>query len=82
VYFGDGEDPDFLESLPLKRARWVITSFPQWESNRALLHALQSVRYSGQVAGVVRDAAHGRATGRGRHPAHPQPLRRRGRPRR
>lgn len=61
VYFGDGEDADFLESLPLKHARWVITSFPQWESNRALLHALQSARYSGEVAGVVRDAAHGRA---------------------
>ena len=60
VYFGDGEDADFLESLPLKHARWVITSFPQWESNRALLHALQSARYDGQVAGVVRDAAHGR----------------------
>ncbi|MDP3347062.1 MAG: cation:proton antiporter [Hydrogenophaga sp.] len=60
VYFGDGEDADFLESLPLKQARWVITSFPQWESNRALLHALQSARYNGQVAGVVRDAAHGR----------------------
>ncbi|MDP2220809.1 MAG: cation:proton antiporter [Hydrogenophaga sp.] len=60
VYFGDGEDADFLESLPLKHARWVITSFPQWESNRALLHALQSARYNGQVAGVVRDAAHGR----------------------
>jgi len=60
VYFGDGEDADFLESLPLKHARWVITSFPQWESNRALLHALQSARYEGQVAGVVRDAAHGR----------------------
>lgn len=61
VYFGDGEDADFLESLPLKHARWVITSFPQWESNRALLHALQSARYNGQVAGVVRDATHGRA---------------------
>ncbi|MDP2418365.1 MAG: NAD-binding protein, partial [Hydrogenophaga sp.] len=60
VYFGDGEDADFLESLPLKHARWVITSFPQWESNRALLHALQAARYGGQVAGVVRDAAHGR----------------------
>ena len=61
VLFGDGEDPDFLESLPLRHARWVITTFPQWESNRALLHALQAVHYSGQVVGAVRDAAHGRA---------------------
>lgn len=61
VVFGDGEDPDFLETLPLRQVHWVITSFPQWESNRALLHALQAVQYRGQVVGAVRDAAHGRA---------------------
>jgi Trk K+ transport system NAD-binding subunit len=61
VLFGDGEDPDFLESLPLRDLRWVITTFPQWESNRALLHALQTVHYGGRVVGAVRDAAHGRA---------------------
>jgi Kef-type K+ transport system membrane component KefB len=61
VLFGDGEDPDFLESLPLRQVRWVITSFPQWESNRALLHALQAANYRGQVVGAVRDAAHGQA---------------------
>ena len=61
VYFGDGEDPDFLESLPLAQARWVISSFPQWEANRALLHALKAAHFSGQVAAVVRDAAHARA---------------------
>ena len=32
VRFGDGEDPSFLESLPLQHAEWVVTSFPQWES--------------------------------------------------
>lgn len=61
VLFGDGEDPEFLETLPLRQVRWVITTFPQWESNRALLHALQVTRYSGHVVGAVRDAAHGRA---------------------
>jgi hypothetical protein len=61
VLFGDGEDPDFLETLPLRQVRWVITTFPQWESNRALLHALNTAQYSGKVVGAVRDAAHGRA---------------------
>jgi Trk K+ transport system NAD-binding subunit len=61
VLFGDGEDPDFLETLPLRQVPWVITTFPQWESNRALLHALQAMHYRGQVVGAVRDAAHGRA---------------------
>ncbi len=61
VLFGDGEAPDFLETLPLRQVRWVITTFPQWESNRALLHALRAVHYGGTVVGAVRDAAHGRA---------------------
>ena len=61
VLFGDGEDPGFLETLPLQQVRWVITTFPQWESNRALLHALQSLQYRGRVVGAVRDAAHGQA---------------------
>ncbi len=61
VQFGDGEDPDCLESLPLSRLRWVVTTFPQWESNRALLHALKVARFEGEVIAAVRDAAHGRA---------------------
>ncbi|MDP3083738.1 MAG: cation:proton antiporter, partial [Rubrivivax sp.] len=61
VLFGDGEDPDFLESLPLRQVGWVVTTFPQWESNRALLHALEAAHYRGRVVGAVRDAAHGRA---------------------
>lgn len=43
VQFGDGEDPEFLETLPLRHASWVITTFPQWESNRPLRHALKVV---------------------------------------
>ncbi len=61
VLYGDGEDPEFLATLPLRQARWVITTFPQWESNRALLHALREVGYTGQVVGAVRDPVHGRA---------------------
>lgn len=61
VRFGDGEDPSFLESLPLQHAEWVVTSFPQWESNRAFLHALKHAGFKGKIAGVVRDDQHGRA---------------------
>jgi hypothetical protein len=60
VHFGDGEDPEFLQSLPLAGARWVITTLPQWESNRALLHALQLAGYAGAIAGAARDPAHAR----------------------
>jgi len=61
AHYGDGEDPEFLASLPLASVRWVVTTFPQLESNRALLHALSSVRYAGPLAAAVRDPAHGRA---------------------
>ncbi|WP_243632192.1 cation:proton antiporter [Parazoarcus communis] len=63
VRFGDGEDPSFLESLPLEHTPWVITTFPQWESNRAFLEALRQAGFSGKVAGVVRDEVHGDAMG-------------------
>jgi Trk K+ transport system NAD-binding subunit len=61
VYFGDGEDAGFLESLPVKQARWVVTTLPQWEGNRALLHALREAGFANQVAGVVRDDIHASA---------------------
>ncbi|MFZ2650257.1 MAG: NAD(P)-binding protein [Burkholderiaceae bacterium] len=64
VRFGDGEDPDFLDSLPLNQAKWVVSSLPLWESSRALLHALKAVGYAGQVAAVARDPAHRRQLAR------------------
>lgn len=60
VEFGDGEDPQFLETLSLAQVPWVMTTLPQWESNRALLHALETVHYRGRVAGAARDATHAR----------------------
>jgi len=55
VVFGDGEDPDFVETLPLAHAHWVISTFPQWLSNQALLQGLTTARFAGQVAVAVRD---------------------------
>jgi predicted Kef-type K+ transport protein len=64
VRFGDGEDPDLVESLPLEQAGWVVTTLPAWESNRALLHALQAAGYRGRVAAAPRDPAHARELAR------------------
>jgi Kef-type K+ transport system membrane component KefB len=58
AHFGDGEDPAFLESLPLAHTRWVVSSLPVWESNRALLDALKTSGFVGQVAAVARDPDH------------------------
>src|SRR5690606_38300804 len=63
VRFAAGEAPGFLDSLPLADARWVVTTFPQWDSNRAFLHALGEAGFKGRIAGVVRDDIHGAALG-------------------
>jgi hypothetical protein len=65
VRFGDGEDPHFLETLALQDTPWVVTTLPQWESNRAFLHALREAGFKGRIAGVARDEAHAAALGRG-----------------
>ncbi|MCC6208588.1 MAG: cation:proton antiporter [Gammaproteobacteria bacterium] len=61
VRFGDGQDADFLESLPMDAVPWVISTLPDLESNRALLHALSARGFKGGVAIVARDEMHGAA---------------------
>ncbi|MDK1475465.1 cation:proton antiporter [Streptomyces sp. 549] len=48
--FGSAEDVHFLESLPLHRARCVISTVPLAETNRALLGSLRHHGFSGPVA--------------------------------
>ncbi|NBC46702.1 MAG: sodium:proton exchanger [Gammaproteobacteria bacterium] len=57
--FGDGHDPAFLDALPLDGLQWVISTLPDIESNRMLLHALAERRFSGEIAVVARDEARG-----------------------
>jgi Trk K+ transport system NAD-binding subunit len=54
VKFGDGQDQAFLDTLPIKGARWVIVTMTDLENNfRGLLHEMN---FSGKVAGVARDS--------------------------
>ncbi len=55
IHYGDAEDPDFLDALPLKQASWVVSTLPQAHSNLALLHALKTTGYTGRVAIAARD---------------------------
>lgn len=59
IRFGDGMESAFLESLPLKDARWVVSTIPDMASNRALMHALRSQGFKGEVAIVAREDADG-----------------------
>lgn len=50
VHYGDAEDPEFPASLPLQRARWVISAIPETDINLALLHGLSQHEYRGRMA--------------------------------
>jgi hypothetical protein len=61
VSFGDAQDADYLESLPLEGVSWIVSSLPDLESNGALLQGLRQRRYQGDIAVVARDEAQGAA---------------------
>jgi Kef-type K+ transport system membrane component KefB len=49
VVYGDAEDPDLSEQLPLTRTRWVISTLRDRHANLQLLHGLQQIGYDGSV---------------------------------
>lgn len=49
VRYGDAEDPELLENLPLQHARWVVNTIPGGESNLTLLKGLRDKGYAGKV---------------------------------
>lgn len=67
VRFGDAEDRDLIESLPLSGVKWIVCALPEAEAIQSVLEGLRARGYRGQVAAVVR-----RDTGfRGPHEIHP-----------
>jgi Kef-type K+ transport system membrane component KefB len=48
--FGDASDPEFLGSLPLHRARWVLSAMPTVDTSLTLVHGLRHQGYEGKVA--------------------------------
>ncbi|MGQ3054916.1 MAG: cation:proton antiporter [Roseateles sp.] len=59
--YGDAQDPEFLDTLPLALTPWVVSTLPDLDSNRLLLHALIERGYGGDLAIVARDDAAGAA---------------------
>ena len=59
VRYGDGIASEFLESLPLKETRWVVSTLPDIASNRDLLRGLRELHFTGEVAVVARDELDG-----------------------
>lgn len=48
--YGDAEDPEFPATLPLVRARWVVSTAPQRDVSLALLHGLRAHGFRGRTA--------------------------------
>jgi Kef-type K+ transport system membrane component KefB/Trk K+ transport system NAD-binding subunit len=48
--YGDAEDPELLEHLPLGKADWVLSALPGLESNLTLLQVLRDHAFTGRVA--------------------------------
>lgn len=61
VRYGDGIASEFLESLPLKDTRWVVSTLPDMASNRDLLRGLHELHYTGEIAVVAREELDGAA---------------------
>jgi Kef-type K+ transport system membrane component KefB len=61
VRYGDGIASEFLESLPLKDTRWVVSTLPDMASNRDLLRGLRELHFTGEVAVVAREEFDGAA---------------------
>jgi Trk K+ transport system NAD-binding subunit len=49
VRYGDAEDPELLENLPLQHTRWVVNAIPGAEANLTLIKALRDHGYPGKV---------------------------------
>ncbi len=55
MLYGDMEDPELLDHLPLKQARWVVSTVPSRDLNLALLENLRMRGFDGNVALTAAD---------------------------
>lgn len=64
VLFGDAENSEFVGTLPLTAAKWVVSTLPEAVVNAALLRALHDNGFAGKVAVAVRGGHDGEALAR------------------
>lgn len=55
VRYGDCSASEFIESLPLKNTRWVVSTLPDKDSSHDLLRGLREQHFVGDVAIVARE---------------------------
>jgi Kef-type K+ transport system membrane component KefB/Trk K+ transport system NAD-binding subunit len=59
VVYGDASDPELFDHLPLDGVSWVISTAPDIETSRVLLHHLRDRGFQGKVAVACRTADEG-----------------------
>ncbi len=59
VLYGDASDPDLFDHLPLTHVNWVVSTAPDIETSRVLLHHLRARGYKGKVAVACRTSDEG-----------------------
>ncbi len=60
VFYGDMSDPEIHDQLPLKRARWVVSTVRSAELNVSLIGYLKSLEYTGKIAVTAQSQAEAR----------------------
>lgn len=55
MLYGDMEDPELLDHLPLKQARWVVSTVRSRDLNLALMENLRTRGFDGNVAFTAAD---------------------------
>jgi uncharacterized UPF0146 family protein len=50
IVYGDADDPEFLATLPLERAKWVASTLPQRDLNLSLIQSLKHLQFEGRLA--------------------------------
>jgi Kef-type K+ transport system membrane component KefB len=61
--YGDAEDPEFAEHLPLHSARLLVSTVPEPEINRALVSTLEQRDFKGQILVTAHSHAAARILG-------------------
>jgi Trk K+ transport system NAD-binding subunit len=59
VIYGDASDPELVDRLPLRDVKWVVSTAPDIETSRGLLHHLRRHGFRGKVAVACRTADEG-----------------------
>jgi Kef-type K+ transport system membrane component KefB/Trk K+ transport system NAD-binding subunit len=62
VVYGDASDPELFDRLPLAGVSWVVSTAPDMETSRILVHHLRERRFRGKVAVAHRRADEGDAS--------------------